>query len=313
MTGVMKENWIEKYRASMNLIGPSRDVLVGFNANIDEIVDVEEMDIELEDTEPREKEKAETIDDVKSVLKYCMENRENREVELGDVDHEFDGEERIGGQAGIMANFLSGLGNGVIFYTPFLSEELAEKVNENVLYPVAEGDFRLKNVRDASNTDRTKRNLIFEYSDGESGRVIFSRKMKGFGPYFRKGVEDSFPEIEDNTDRIILSGFHDVEGNREAKLEKAAKQIEKLDKPVHVEFVYRDDELSQMVAEKVINEADSLGLDEDELEKLAELLELDVGEELSLGEVFHAAKQLVDRFDLDRCHVHTYRYHGCVA
>ncbi|MFB6191017.1 MAG: ADP-dependent glucokinase/phosphofructokinase [Candidatus Nanohaloarchaea archaeon] len=316
MTGFMKERWIDKYRSAADLIGPSRDVLVAFNANIDEVMQVEELDLDLSGVEPRELEKASGMEQLKSMLKYCIENSENREIELSELDHGFENsDEHVGGQAGIMANFLSRLGNGVIFYTPFLSEELAEKMDEKVLYPVVEGDFTLKNVRDAANTDRTKRNLIFEYSGEQTGRVIFSRQLKGFGPYFRKGVEDSFPEIEENTDRIILSGFHDVEGNVEAKLKKSGQQIAKLEKPVHLEFVYRNDEVTQLVAEHVLPEADSIGMDEEELGKLIDLLnlELENSEQLSLGDAFHAAKQLIDRFDMQRCHVHTYRFHACVV
>lgn len=316
MTGFMKEKWIEKYRDSKNLLGPSRDVLVAFNANIDEVMNVEDLDIDLDGVRPRELEKVSGMDQLKSTLKHCIENSENRELELEKLDHTFESsEENIGGQAGIMANFLAGLGNGVIFYTPFLSEELSELLDEKILYPVVEGDFKLKNVRDSTNTDRTKRNLIFEYSGEQTGRVIFSRKLKGFGPYFRKGVEDSFPDIEGNTDRTLLSGFHDVEGNVEAKLKKSGNQIEQLETPVHVEFVYRSDELSGAIAEHVLPHADSIGMDEEEISRLVDLLELDVehGEDMSLGEVFHASRQLIERFDLDRCHIHTYRFHVCVA
>ncbi|MFB6212972.1 MAG: ADP-dependent glucokinase/phosphofructokinase [Candidatus Nanohaloarchaea archaeon] len=316
MTGFMKERWIDKYRSAADLIGPSRDVLVAFNANIDEVMQVEELDLDLSGVEPRELEKASGMEQLKSMLKYCIENSENREIELSELDHGFENsDEHVGGQAGIMANFLSRLGNGVIFYTPFLSEELGEKMDEKVLYPVVEGDFVLKNVRDAVNTDRTKRNLIFEYSGEQTGRVIFSRQLKGFGPYFRKGVEDSFEEIEQNTDRVILSGFHDVEGNKEAKLDKSGQQIAKLDRPVHVEFVHRNDELTRLVSGHVFTEADSIGLDEGELRALVEALELGVEprEEFSLGEAFHAAKKLIEKFELQRCHVHTYRFHVCVA
>lgn len=307
---------MEKYHDSKQLLGPSRDVLVAFNANIDEVMDVEDLDLDLENIHSRKLEKVNGMEQMKEALKHCIQKGENREIELENLDHSFDNsQENIGGQAGIMANFLAGLGNGVIFYTPFLSGELAELLNEKVLYPVIEGDFKLKNVKDAVNTDRTKRNLIFEYSNGQTGRVIFSRKLKGFGPYFRKGVENSFPEIEDNTDRIILSGFHDVEGNQEAKLKKAAEQMNQLETPVHIEFVYRNDELTQLITENIFPEADSIGMDEDELKNTAELLDLDleIDGQLSLGETFHAAKQIIDTFGLDRCHIHTYRFHICVA
>ncbi len=311
----MKEEWLKRYRNSVNLVDDSHDVLVGFNANIDVVLDVDGMEIDL-DVDPEELEKVSGLKELKSALKYYMERGENREIELEELDHEFDtGEEYIGGQAGIMSNYLSGTGHGVIFYTPFLSEELAQNINEKVLYPVVDGGFVLKSVRDAANTDRTKRNLIFEYSSPEPGRLIFSRKLKGFGPYFRKGVEENFEEIQENIDRIILSGFHDAEGNIEAKLKKSCDQIRQFEKPVHLEYVHRNDELSSMLAEYVIPEVDSIGLDETELRKLSSVLELDteIDEEPSLGDVFHAAKQIVDRFELDRCHVHTIRFHVTVT
>lgn len=311
----LEKSWIKKYKKSVELAGPSRDVLVGFNANIDVMFDLEDLDIDL-DVEPENIQKAESYRDIKSALKFCIENSENRELELGEIGHEFDGsEERIGGQAGIMANFLSGIGNAVTFYTPFLSQELADMINENVLYPVVDGEFVLKNVRDASNTDRTKRNLIFEYSGEETGRVIFSRKLKGFGSYFRKGVEDHFDKIDEDVDRIILSGFHDVEGNKEAKLRKAQKQISKLKTPVHLEFVYRNDELSSLIAQHVISEVESIGLDEDELKKLIDLLDIDVDleEKVSLGDAFQAGKKIIEHFGLERFHLHTYQFHLTIA
>jgi len=87
----------------------------------------------------------------------------------------------IGGQAGIMSNFLAKTGNGVIFYTPLLSEDLSSRIDDKVLYPVMDGEFELKNVRDASNTDRTKKNHIFEFDSKEStGRMILSDTLKGF-------------------------------------------------------------------------------------------------------------------------------------
>lgn len=311
----MKEQWLKRYRNSTNMVDESHDVLVAFNANIDVVFDVGQLEIDL-DVEPEKLEEISGLKELKAALSYCIENGENREMELNELEHEFDsGEEYIGGQAGIMANYLSGTGNGVIFYTPFLSEELAANINEKVLYPMVDGDFVLKNVRDSANTDRTKRNLIFEFSSETTGRAIFSRKQKGFGPYFRKGVEENFEEIEQNVDRIILSGFHDADGNIEAKLRKSEDQIKKLESNVHLEYVHRNDNLATMVAEHIMPGVDSIGLDEDELRRLSDVLEIEteIDENPSLGEVFHAGKQIVDRFDMQRCHIHTYRFHLTVA
>ncbi len=313
----MKKNWIDLYRNAAGLVdGDPVDVLVGFNANIDVIYSVNELGVDFSDVEPQELDEVDGFQELKAALKYHMEKGENREIELKNLQHSFDGgEERVGGQAGIMANYLSQIGESVIFYTPFLSEELADRMNEKILYPAIEGDFVLKNVRDATNTDRTKRNLIFEYSNGKTGRVIFSSTMKGFGPYFRSGIEEEFEKLDDGLDRIILSGFHDAEGNVEAKMVKSRKQLEKLDTPIHLEYVHKDDERAALVTRYVLPVVDSIGLDEDESRKIAELLDLDVEfhDELTLGDAFHLSRQLMEQFELSRCHIHTYRFHVTVV
>ena len=99
--------------------------------------------------------------------------------------------------------------------------EYRSKMNEKILTPVMDGKFVLKNVKDSVSADRTKKNIIIEYENDATHRVIFSRKMKGFGPYFRKGIEDNFDVLEENVDRAIFAGYHDIEGNMEAKMKKA--------------------------------------------------------------------------------------------
>lgn len=304
------KTWRERYR---NLATGNRsvDVLVGFNANIDVIHQVSELD--LEDVEPREPQPVSTEKELRSVLKYCVQRGENREVEL---ENEIDfpgGLERIGGQAGIMSNFLSSMNEGVIFYTPLLSEVLAQRIDEHVLYPVVEERFVLKNVRDCSNTGRTKKNLIFEYSGEETCRVIFSSRIKGFGPYFRSGIEENLDQLNNGAERVILSGFHNAAGNREAKLEKSRRQIEQLEHPIHIEYVHRDTETSKLIREKILPEADSLGMDGKETVLLAEDLDIDITGEPSLGECFKVSRRLIDRYGLTRVHIHTYRFQVTVT
>jgi ADP-dependent phosphofructokinase/glucokinase len=237
----------------------------------------------------------------------AAESCENREIVL-ESDVDLGGEERIGGQAGIASNFLAKNGHGVAFYTPFLSGELAEMMDEKVLFPVNEGRFELKNVRDVTNTDRTKRNIIVEYERDCTGRVIFSRKMKGFGPYFRKGVEENFDQIAENFDCAFFAGLHDVDGNAEARLERSREQIEALDLPVHVEYVHREG-LAEQIVERVLGAAESAGLDEEEALQVAEILGMDF-DQLSLGHAFQLAREMFDQLGLNRVHVHTIRYHA---
>ncbi len=308
----MKEDrWLERYRNSTDHVRESVDVLTGFNSNIDIIHHVDKLDLDLEDTEPELKD-VKSLNDLKSSLKYCINEGENHEIDI-EADFELDlpGEEKIGGQAGIVSNFLSGIGSGVIFYTPLLSEELAGNLNEKILYPVIDGEFVLKNVRDASNTDRTKRNHIFEFNQEKSGRLILSDSLKGFGPYFRKGVEDNLEKIQEGVDCAIFSGFHDVEGNMEAKLKKSEEQLSKLEIPVHLEYVHKNEKITSLIIEHIASEVDSIGLDETEMKKLLSVMQIEREDEgdLNLGEAFREGKKILEELNLSRLQLHTYRYH----
>lgn len=312
----MKDIWVQRYREHCRPPeSDDVDVLTAFNANIDMLFDVDEMDLDLEEVESENLDVLDNIKDLKSVLKYCIENDANEEASIGDLSQSFDGgEERIGGQAGIMANYLSGLGNSVIFYTPFLSEELAEMINVNVLFPTIDDDFVLKNVRDASNTDRTKKNLIFEFDSDKTGRLIASDSIKGFGPYFRKSIVDGFEEMDQNLDRVLLSGFHDVEGNKEAKLEKSRNQLEQIETPIHMEYVNTDDETAEKIIKKIFPKIDSAGFDEEETKQVRRLINSeDTDGELTAGDAFDTAKSLIEEFNLSRVQVHTYNFHITVV
>lgn len=312
----MKDIWIQRYRKHCKVPDKNNiDVLTGFNANIDVLYDLEDIDLDLEDVEAENLEQIENINDLKSILKFCSENGVNEEASLKSLDYSFSrGEERIGGQAGIMANFLSGMGNSVIFYTPFLSQELADMVNVNVLFPTYDNEFILKNVRDAANTDRTKKNLIFEFDSEKTGRLIASDSIKGFGPFFRKSIIESFDEMDKNLDRILLSGFHDVEGNREAKLEKARKQLEKIDTSIHMEYVNTGAEMAEKILNRIVPKIDSIGLDGEEAKQVWSITRSEETEgELTAGEAFKIGKELIEDFGISRCQIHTYNFHLTVV
>ncbi len=313
----MKDIWKDRYRKSHVLAGGEYlDVLTGFNANIDVIYDVEDLEIDFNDVEPKELDEVNTYQDFKSLLKFCMnegENKETHKPNLDDIVFE-NGKANIGGQGAIMANYLSNIDNSVVFYTPFLSKELIEKINDDILYPVIDDQFVLKNIKDSSNTDRTKKNLIFEFSSEKTGRLILSDNIKGFGPYFRGGVAENFYKMDKNLDRILFSGFHNIAGNMESKLEKSREQLNAIETPIHLEYVSMPDKTALMIAEKIFPEVDSVGCDEFELRQLAELHEISIeGEEVRLKEAFKTAKKLLDDYNISRFHLHTYRYHLVVT
>lgn len=290
------------------------NVLTGFNANIDYIYSLKDIDVDLEDVEARDMRLVKSPEDLNSVLKYCIENNANREVHGKHMAREFPGaDKRLGGQGGIIADFLSKTGNYVIFYTPMLSKELAEKIDSDVVYPVADEGLKLKRIGDAVNTDRTKENIIVENESEHTGRLIVSDTLQGFGPYFRKGVEDNLDSLDSELDRAIFSGFHDADGNFDAKIDKAEVQLSHLDTSKHLEYTGMEEEKSRKLFESLVPEFDSIGLDESEAQSIAELLEIDIEDDLSLGEAFQISKSLIEDKEVERVHIHTYRYHVTVT
>lgn len=306
----MKDIWRDRYQETDGE-NPEANVLIGFNSNIDVKYSVEDLSIDLETVEPEDIEEVNSREDFLSLLAYCIENGKNKEVSRNGLDPGFeDGKEDMGGQAGIMANFLADKTHETVFYTPFLSEKLVENLNSSLTYPVNAGNgLELVEISEAVNTDRTKVNQIFEFDGEKTGRLILSDKLRGFGPYFRKGVEDHIQELDEGLDRVLLSGFHNADGNIEAKLEKSSQQLEKFDTPVHMEYVDLSDKLN-LLEKYIFPHVESIGLDEYEMKSLEEALEVELDEEEpSLGEAFQFAQFFINEFDLSRVHIHTYGYH----
>lgn len=313
----MKDKWRIRYQKSTELMGRSRvNMLTGFNANIDVLYNLESLNLDLEKVDSEIINPVEDISDLKSTLKHCLEKGENEEVN-GEGFHKKmpkNGKRRIGGQAGIIANYLSGFDNYVAFHTPLLSEELAEMIDPEVVSPVVDGKLLLKRVRECVNTDRTKKNTIIEFKGEKTGRLIVSDNLRGFGPYFRTGVEENFGTLEDEIDRMIFSGYQNINGNFETKLEKARQQLNKLKTDKHLEYVAMEGEKSNKVFKDILPEFESIGMDETEAKQIAGFLETEIeGENLDSVEALSLSKKLIKKKGLSRVHIHTYRYHLCVT
>lgn len=308
----MKEEWIKRYEDAVESIDFNSTVLTGFNTNIDCTIKFGEMDMDLEGIEAEKKDALKSEEDLKKMLKYCKENSSNHEVSINNFNPDLEGKEQLGGQGAIMANFLSGLGNRSIFYTPFLSERIADLLNKEVVYPVIDDTLQLKNAEEGVNSDRTKKNYIIEFEE-ESCRLILSDSIRGFGPYFRKSVEEKLEAMDGSVDRVLLSGFHDAEGNVESKIRKSRQQLEKIDVPKHVEFVSSGDERDRMMLEEVVPEFTSIGMDEQEMRNIAEILDVEIHEETSLGDAYHVATKLMEKTGISRVQIHTLKFHTAVA
>lgn len=308
----MKEAWLNKYKESVEDLNFNSRVLVGFNANIDVTLNFEDLDINLDDVKKEKIDYIRSESDLKKVLRYCRDEETNLEFEVKDFEPKLDGEESIGGQAGIMSNFLSRMGHRSVMYTPFLSEEVVEKMDNDILYPVVDDGLVLKSVSDSVNSDRTKKNHIIEFKE-ESCRLILSDKLRGFGPYFRKGIEEKFSLIQEEVDKAIFSGFHDIDGNFDARLKKSEKQLRKLHIPKHLEFVSSTREKDKAIIEDILPQFTSVGMDESELKTISEIIGYKIDERPSLGEVYSISKKIIEEYSISRVHVHTRNFQTVVA
>lgn len=311
----MKDSWRDKYNGSVEDIPDEGfSIFTAFNANIDRVIDFESLKWNLENTKPERIEKISSIDQVKKVLKFAIDEGTNLEIDCSDLEYQFDeGSLSVGGQAAITSNFLSQIGGEAIFYTPLISKEIADILNEDILHPYVDDKFEFKKVSEATNTDTYKENVIIEFQKESTGRLILSDRLRGFGPYMRSGIEENIGKIDERVDAAFLSGFHNAEGNFESKIEKSRKQITKMDSFKHLELVDCSKEKFSTILEKLSSSVDSIGMDENEALKTLKIIDGKDKDSLHLGEAFKLGKDIISETNIERVHIHTYRYHTMVS
>ncbi|AFL95854.1 ADP-specific phosphofructokinase [Thermococcus cleftensis] len=250
--------------------------------------------------------------------------------------------ERMGGQAGIIANLLASLDfRRVIVYTPHLARKQAEMFVEgpNLLYPVVEdGRLTFRHPREAyRENDPIKVNRIFEFRAGTrfrlgeetitvpfSGRFIVSARFESIRIYTEPELKPFLPEIGLQVDGAILSGYQGIklrysdgkDANhylREAKRDILLLKREK-DVKVHLEFAsIQNRELRKKVIYNLFPLVDSVGMDEAEIahvlnalgySKLADrIFTYNRIEDTVLG-----GKILIDEMNLEVLQIHTIYY-----
>ncbi len=250
--------------------------------------------------------------------------------------------ERMGGQAGIIANLLANLDfREVLVYTPHLAKKQAMMFVDkpNLLYPAVEGGrLVFKHPRYAYREgDPIKVNRIFEFRAGTtfklgsetitvpfSGRFIVSARFESIRIYTEPELKPFLPEIGQRVDGAILSGYQGIklrysdgkDANyylREAKKDILLLKREK-DVKVHLEFAsIQNRELRKKVIYNLFPLVDSVGMDEAEIahvlnalgySKLAErIFTYNRIEDTVLG-----GKILVDEMNLEVLQIHTIYY-----
>lgn len=250
--------------------------------------------------------------------------------------------ERMGGQAGIIANLLANLNfRRVIVYTPHLAKKQAMMFvdRSNLLYPVVEdGRLAFKHPREAYREgDPIKVNRIFEFRAGTtfklgnetvevpfSGRFIVSARFERIKVHTEPELRPFLPEIGMEVDGAILSGYQGIKlrysDGKDANyyLKKAKEDIMLLKREknvkVHLEFAsIQNRELRKKVIYNLFPLVDSVGMDESEIayilnalgySKLSDrIFTYNRIEDTVLG-----GKILIDEMNLEILQIHTIYY-----
>ena len=250
--------------------------------------------------------------------------------------------ERMGGQAGIIANLLANLDfRKVLVYTPHLAKKQAQMfVNKpNLFYPTVEdGRLVLKHPREAyRENDPIKVNRIFEFRAGTtfnlgnetitvpfSGRFIVSARFESIRIYTEESLKKFLPVIGETVDGAILSGYQGIKlrysDGKDANyyLRQAKEDIMLLKRhrntKVHLEFAsIQNRELRKKVIYNLFPLVDSVGMDESEIahvlnalgySKLSDrIFTYNRIEDTVLG-----GKILIDEMNLEVLQIHTIYY-----
>lgn len=212
-------------------------------------------------------------------------------------------EQRLGGQAGIMADVLASLGGRPVFYTYLLSErQRAQFIHaDGIRFPVVEGgeegagELALRRLDDAPLAEKTKLNWIFEFDAGDSFFGTTAADASRFIAASRPDEFDLHTPVDGHAEALgervgcaVLSGFHSV--NREYRdgktfetcLDNAASFVRSVGEHARVQVelgVTHDPAIREQMRETIVPEADVVSLDSRELDQLRDDLGVSVPED----------------------------------
>ncbi|ENN95936.1 ADP-specific phosphofructokinase [Methanocaldococcus villosus KIN24-T80] len=243
-------------------------------------------------------------------------------------------EERMGGQAGIVANLMATLNiDRVITYVPLLSKKQAEMFHENVLYPKLENNkLVFKKIRESYEDVPTKINRIFEFKKGlkfklgneeivakESTRFIAASRPESYRIGIRDELRPYLPQF--GVDCAFLSGYQGIkEKYKDGKtaeyyFEKAKEDIKLLKEGnimTHLEFASISNiKIREMVVNYILSEVNSVGMDETEIANVLHILGYeDLSDKIIknsfVEDIVEGSKILLDKFNnLEIIQVHT--------
>ncbi len=251
-----------------------------------------------------------------------------------------DRKERIGGQAGIIANQLAILGWKSVIYTPIISERLVSLLDKKVEFPLAENDrIMLRSARKcAREGDPTKINWIFEFKERDrfrikneiavaprSNRVIFSSPFPSIPVFESSYKEKNLEDLGKKINGAIFAGYNYLKPNYDNGLtykhylKKEVENLEFLKRgnenlKIHVEFVPSDFKtIEKDVLKHLTVIAESLGINEVEIIEVAEKLGFkkeasNVRKNENAFTLYKAAVKVFEKLKLKRLHLHNLGY-----
>ena len=342
----LEARWRANYRVVQEMVArkwrPEKErIFVAFNANIDTVHRLSEKKLEKIIGKSNAKKiifssknppkKIASKEDFLANLIYTIKTSSAREIacqnkDVSDwADKTFPAnEERTGGQAGIMANFLAGLGIEVLAYTPLLSEKQASFFNSEVKFPLVKNSkFATVAIKKASNSEHTKINRIFEFKKGfklgstsscRANRFILASRPKGTEPFFSKELEAHIPKMFQGVNRVILSGYQSEKACNLAHFRKEKMQIKKIKKAnpklmIHLEEAFISDKmLEKDIVEYIAKNVDSIGMNEVEVRQIAScVLQKKVLEKYpknTLEGLYILGAEIAKKLKLLRVHIH---------
>ncbi|MFB6188433.1 MAG: ADP-dependent glucokinase/phosphofructokinase [Halapricum sp.] len=205
-------------------------------------------------------------------------------------EHLVPDEQRLGGQAAIMADLVSLLDGDAVFWTYLLSATQRAQFSrpEAIRFPTVEdGELRFVPLSAAPTSERTKRNWIFEFSTGDrlfettataDTRFIAATRPDRFN--LETGLDPVVEQLGEAVECALLSGYQSLKHTYDdgstfrEHVDRGAQFLRKLaDQGVTIQLEYgvtHKRDLRRAIIEEVLPEVHAIGMDARELELLCE-------------------------------------------
>lgn len=267
-------------------------------------------------------ERISSVDDFLSGLLFCMKTGSGAELFIDDqevasaIKNSFSWGNRLGGNAGNMANVLAALGAEPVLNVPALTKKLASLLDPNIRVPM---NRKLASPADAVRDDEGPVHFVLQFGKGEVAKapgedIISPRENRLIATYddlnrriYTDPDFDAYCEEQlDEVDGALVAGFHLVPySNYKELLDRRISQIglwkrKRPDLFIHAEMGnFQMPEIAMYLLERL--QADSIGMNEDELAMLT-------GFEPGWRGIIEAARRVMSRFKISRVCVHTREY-----